>query len=194
MLQTCPRGTLNEWVTTSDILDWQSFICSLLGLSLLFARFSPSSLFTLHKSAIYKVKLSCLTCCPLILLYFIYGCSTGILDNITRCVNVEFMSSSSSTVSSPTAKPGVPLPWVTNPRSWSTLSGVEPFPMPLCCPINPTVSPDSELLPKIWGTFIPLKGLNLPWRNDHHLWKETIYKQIVRPCKIKQEPNRNEWP
>ena len=101
MLQTCPRGTLNEWVTTSDILDWQSFIC-LLGLSLMFAR--PSSLFTLHKPAMYKVELSCLTCCPLILLYFILGCSTCIIDNITSCLSVEFMSSSSSTVSSPTAK------------------------------------------------------------------------------------------
>ena len=51
----------------------------------------------------YKVELSCLTSCPLILLFFILGCSTGILDNLTRCLSVEFMSSSSSTVSSPSA-------------------------------------------------------------------------------------------
>ena len=117
------------------------------------------------------VELFSLTCCPLILLNFIYGCSTSIpnnmlyfiygcitciLDNITRWFSVTFMSSSPSTVSSPTAKlrgtSSCGRNRIKNPRSSSNLSGLEPFPMPLCCPINPTVPTESELLPKIWGT------------------------------------------
>ena len=148
----------------------------------------------------YKVELSCLTCCPLILLYFIYGFSTCILDNITHCLSVEFISSSSSTVSSPTAK-------LRGNSSWGYKCEKLVYLVwcgALSCAI--VLSDKPYCVTRLRMTAKDLKDIYISgkartrhtiWTNDHLsvIYERKQYtKQIVTPCKIKQEPNRNEWP